>query len=100
MPITARAAVLHAPNDLRIEQVTVDDPAPHEVRLRVEACGLCGSDLHYVDGELRTRFPMVVGHEAPGSWTRWGTPCPGCPRGPGGDLHVGLLRDLRSLPPG
>lgn len=66
MPITARAAVLHAPNDLRIEEVTVDDPAPHEVRISVVACGLCGSDLHYVDGGLRTEFPMVVGHEAAG----------------------------------
>lgn len=66
MPITARAAVLHAPDDLRIEPITVDDPHPHEVRVRVEACGLCGSDLHYVNGDLRASFPMVVGHEASG----------------------------------
>lgn len=66
MPITSRAAVLDAANDLRVAEVTVDDPSPHEVRVRVEACGLCGSDLHYVDGELRTTYPMVVGHEAAG----------------------------------
>lgn len=66
MPTTARAAVLHGPEDLRIEEITVDDPGPHEVRVRVEACGLCGSDLHYVEGSLRTTFPMVVGHESAG----------------------------------
>lgn len=66
MPVTARAAVLDAPRSLSLRTVMIDDPAPHEVRLQVVACGLCRSDLHYVTGDLRTEFPMVVGHEAAG----------------------------------
>lgn len=66
MSVIARAAVLHAASDIRIQEVAVDRPAPHEVRVRVGACGLCGSDLHYVDGALRTTYPMVLGHEAAG----------------------------------
>lgn len=66
MPITSRAAVLTEPGEVAIAEIVVDDPAAHEVRVRVEACGLCRSDLHYVTGELRTEFPMVPGHEAAG----------------------------------
>jgi S-(hydroxymethyl)glutathione dehydrogenase / alcohol dehydrogenase len=47
-------------------EVVVDDPAPHEVRVAVAACGLCHSDLHYLTGDLVAPLPMVVGHEAAG----------------------------------
>ncbi|HXW66389.1 MAG TPA: zinc-dependent alcohol dehydrogenase family protein [Thermoplasmata archaeon] len=43
------------------------DPGPHEVTLRVEACGVCRTDLHVVDGELPDpRLPLVPGHEIVG----------------------------------
>jgi S-(hydroxymethyl)mycothiol dehydrogenase len=50
-----------------IEELTVDDPGPREVRVRVEACGLCHSDLHVVETKGRgDRFPILLGHEGAG----------------------------------
>jgi Zn-dependent alcohol dehydrogenase len=43
----ARAAVIHAAKDLRIEDRPVREPGPREVEIQVGAGGICGSDLHY-----------------------------------------------------
>jgi S-(hydroxymethyl)glutathione dehydrogenase/alcohol dehydrogenase len=62
-----KAAVLHeigAP--LRIEELTLEAPRAGEVRVRVEAAGVCHSDYHYMTGDLRCPLPVVVGHEGAG----------------------------------
>ena len=65
--VTARAAVAHAPGEpLRIEEVTVREPGPGEVRVRIEACGICASDLHVWRSGEGIAFPAVLGHEAAG----------------------------------
>ena len=51
---------------LSLEQVELDEPGPGEVRVRIEAAGVCHSDLHYVNGDLPARLPLVVGHEGAG----------------------------------
>jgi alcohol dehydrogenase, propanol-preferring len=52
---------------LRLEQRPDPRPGPGEVRLRVEACAVCRTDLHIVDGELALpRLPLVPGHEVIG----------------------------------
>lgn len=62
-----RAAVLQSPgNPLSIESVEVDRPGPREVLIRTVACGVCHSDLHFIEGTYRTRLPAVMGHEAAG----------------------------------
>jgi len=65
-----RAAVIHAPHDLRIEDVGVAAPGPGEVQVRIRAGGICGSDLHYFHhggfGTVRIREPMILGHEVAG----------------------------------
>ena len=63
-----RAMVLHAPGQaLRLEARPDPEPAAGEVRLRVEACAVCRTDLHVVDGELPLpRLPIVPGHEIVG----------------------------------
>ncbi len=66
-----RAVVIHAIHDLRIDEVTTPQPGPGEVRVKIEAGGICGSDLHYYHhggvGELiRLRQPMILGHEVAG----------------------------------
>lgn len=60
-----RAAVLsEAPGALVIADLELDDwLAPHEVRVRVDACGLCHSDLHMLEGEMPVPLPTVPGHE-------------------------------------
>lgn len=60
-----RALVLTAPNELRLEEVPMPDVKPGEVLLRVRACGICGSDVHGMDGSTRRRIPpIIMGHEA------------------------------------
>ncbi len=53
---------------LRADDLPVPEPAPGQIRLRVEACGVCRTDLHVVDGELtRPKLPLVPGHQIVGS---------------------------------
>jgi len=60
-----RAMVLDAPRrPLRLDQRPDPQPGAGEVRVRVEACAVCRTDLHIVDGELDLpRLPLVPGHE-------------------------------------
>jgi L-idonate 5-dehydrogenase len=68
-----RAVVIHAPRDLRVEPLTVTEPGPGQVKVRVGAGGICGSDLHYYQhggfGTVRLKEPMVLGHEVAGTVT-------------------------------
>ena len=69
-----RAMVLREPcRALELEPRPDPEPAAGEVRLRVEACAVCRTDLHVVDGELRLpRLPIVPGHEIVGVVDRVG----------------------------
>ena len=51
-----------------VELVTVQvpDPGPGEVLVRVQACGVCHTDLHYREGAINDQFPFLLGHEAAG----------------------------------
>jgi S-(hydroxymethyl)mycothiol dehydrogenase len=51
---------------VRIETVTVPDPGPGEAVVRVQACGVCHTDLHYREGGINDDFPFLLGHEAAG----------------------------------
>jgi L-iditol 2-dehydrogenase len=70
VPESMKAAVLHAAHDLRVEEVPVPAIGPFDVLVRVRACGLCASDVHYYQtgaiGRYVVRAPMIVGHEAAG----------------------------------
>jgi len=63
-----RAMVLHAANSkLRLEDVAHPSLKPNQVRVKVEACGVCRTDLHIVDGELtKPTLPLIPGHEIVG----------------------------------
>ncbi len=64
-----RAAVFHGPNrPLAIEEVPRPVPGPGEVLVRVAACGVCHTDLHYLDHGVKTFTPppLILGHEAAG----------------------------------
>ena len=49
-----------------VETVVVPDPGPGEALVRVEACGVCHTDLHYREGGIGADFPYLLGHEAAG----------------------------------
>ena len=62
-----KAAVLVAPNQpLQVEDISIAKPGPHEVLIRTAACGLCHSDLHFIEGTYPHALPAVPGHEAAG----------------------------------
>ncbi len=63
-----RAMVLRRPGErLVMEERPVPKPGPGQIRIRIEACGVCRTDLHLVDGELPDpRLPIVPGHEIVG----------------------------------
>jgi S-(hydroxymethyl)glutathione dehydrogenase / alcohol dehydrogenase len=61
-----RAAVLFDGLDLRVAEVTYDQPVGREVLVRTLAAGLCHSDAHVLNGMLVRPLPMVLGHEGAG----------------------------------
>lgn len=63
-----QAMVLRTPHaPLAMEERPIPAPGAGELRLRIEACGVCRTDLHVVDGELtRPKLPVVPGHEIVG----------------------------------
>lgn len=65
------AAVIHAPHDLRIDDIPEQAFGETDVKVRIGAGGICGSDLHYYHhggfGTVRIQQPMVLGHEIAGT---------------------------------
>ena len=65
-----RAAVLHGPGDVRVEDRAVPEPGAREVLVQIATVGVCGSDVHYYEhgriGSFVVRQPMVLGHESSG----------------------------------
>jgi len=49
-----------------VETILVPDPGPGEALVRVQACGVCHTDLHYREGAINDDFPFLLGHEAAG----------------------------------
>jgi 2-desacetyl-2-hydroxyethyl bacteriochlorophyllide A dehydrogenase len=58
------AVVIEEPNKVSVEKIEDPTPAGAQVVLRVEVCGICGTDIHVIRGEFApTRYPIVPGHE-------------------------------------
>src|SRR3954471_7070898 len=51
---------------VEVVDVQVPDPGPGEALVRVQACGVCHTDLHYREGGINDDFPFLLGHEAAG----------------------------------
>ena len=75
-----RAALFEAPGaPLVVRTVDLEGPGPGDALVRIDAVGICGSDLHVVKGEWVRPRPMVLGHEGRrrrrgrgrGRWTAW-----------------------------
>lgn len=62
----AKAAILESVGGLTIGEVELADPGPHEVLIDTKACGLCHSDLHFINGSYPHPLPAIPGHEAAG----------------------------------
>ena len=51
---------------VELVDINVPKPGPGEARVRVQACGVCHTDLHYREGGINDDFPFLLGHEAAG----------------------------------
>lgn len=69
-----RAVIIDQPGSFRVGRVDDPAPGPHDVVVQVGACGICGTDLHIIDGEFPpSPYPLVPGHEFAGTVTAVGT---------------------------
>ena len=69
-----KALVLEEYNKLVYQNVKISPPAPNEVLIDIKACGICGSDVHGMDGSTgRRQPPIIMGHEASGVIIKTGT---------------------------
>ena len=68
-----KAVMVDEPGKVRVVDVEEPEPGPDEVVLRVGACGICGTDIHIIDGEFPpTVYPIIIGHEFGGEVTAVG----------------------------
>lgn len=88
------AAVLHEPKLIRIDEVDPPEPGAGQVRVRVRAGGICGSDLSYYfkgrNGDFAVREPFVLGHEVAGEVDSFGADVTGLAAGQRVAVNPGL----------
>jgi threonine dehydrogenase-like Zn-dependent dehydrogenase len=83
---------VHGPGDVRVDEVAAPEPGPRDAVVRVAACGICGSDLSYIErGGLAgpTGTPMCLGHEMAGVVERAGRDVRGVAEGDRVVVHPG-----------
>ena len=69
-----KAVVIEEPNEVTVKNVPDPKPSAGEAVVRVEACGICGTDIHVIRGEFApTRYPIIPGHEFCGEVVEVGT---------------------------
>ena len=68
-----RAALIEAPGKVTVTTVPDPTPGPRDVVVEVAVCGLCGTDLHILQGEFAPTLPVVPGHEFAGRVAAVGT---------------------------
>ncbi|MFW5866728.1 MAG: zinc-dependent alcohol dehydrogenase family protein [Armatimonadota bacterium] len=61
------ALLVHEPHRFEVAGVDEPSPAPGEVLVEVAACGICGTDLHIIDGDYHAEYPAIPGHEMSGT---------------------------------
>jgi (R,R)-butanediol dehydrogenase / meso-butanediol dehydrogenase / diacetyl reductase len=90
---TMKAAVWHSKGDLRVEEVAEPNPGPGQVKIRIKACGICGSDVHeFREGPFiipskahpltkKAGGPVILGHELSAEVAELGSSVAGVSRG-------------------
>ena len=70
---TMQAARYLAPNQIEAQTISVPNPGPGEALVKVDACGICGSDVYIVSGKHpRAKAPLTIGHEFSGAIVEMG----------------------------
>src|SRR5918993_1477546 len=65
---TMRAAIIAGPKQTEIEHFTLPEPGPGEVRIRLEGCGVCGSNLPLWEGRPWFQYPAAPGSPGHEGW--------------------------------
>lgn len=79
-----------------LERLTISAPGPNDVRVRISACAICQSDLHFLDGGWPDPLPAVYGHEAAGTVEAVGREIDDL--APGDAVMVTLIRSCGGCP--
>ena len=67
MSQTVKAVIARAKGEpVELVDIVVPDPGPGEAVVKIEACGVCHTDLHYREGGINDAFPFLRGHGAAG----------------------------------
>lgn len=80
------AVVYSEPGKVSVQGIAIPEPKPGEVRIRMTAAGMCGTDLHLHEGQFLANFPLTPGHETVGAIDAIGE---GARDGEGKPLHIG-----------
>jgi Zn-dependent alcohol dehydrogenase len=92
-----KAAVCYeAGKPLVVEETRIEEPGPGEIGVRLSACGVCHSDVSYIDGAWEASLPAVFGHEAAGVVEEIGSGVDGL--APGDHVVVSLVRSCGRCP--
>ncbi len=68
MPQTVKGVIARSKGaPVELADIVVPDPGPGEAVVKIEACGVCHTDLHYREGGINDDFPFLLGHEAAGT---------------------------------
>ena len=68
MPQTVKGVIARSKGaPVELADIVIPDPGPGEAVVRVAACGVCHTDLHYREGGINDDFPFLLGHEAAGT---------------------------------
>lgn len=67
MPQEVRGVIARAKGEpVTVETIVIPDVGPGEAVVKIQACGVCHTDLHYREGGINDEFPFLLGHEAAG----------------------------------
>ncbi|MHA1971837.1 MAG: alcohol dehydrogenase catalytic domain-containing protein [Candidatus Hodarchaeales archaeon] len=72
IPTTMTAGLMYGPKKVRIEQVDTPTPDDNEVLVKVEACGICATDVKKYTGRSSCKYPIILGHEFAGTIVKLG----------------------------
>ncbi|WP_018158085.1 S-(hydroxymethyl)mycothiol dehydrogenase [Demetria terragena] len=68
MPQTVKGVIARAKGEpVELTDIVIPDPGPGEAVVKIDACGVCHTDLHYREGGINDEFPFLLGHEAAGT---------------------------------
>lgn len=71
IPATARVAMLTGPKTIEVKEFPMPQVGDNDILVKVEGCGVCGTDVHEWKGDPFGLAPVVLGHEGTGEIVRW-----------------------------